>query len=140
MGYPRRPVDEPEYDAAVAALRSTLGSDDFSAAWAAGAALSLDEAVAYVRRARGTRRRPTSGWASLTPTELDVVGLVAQGLSNPEIGARMFISRGTVKTHLSHIYAKLGVTSRTGLATIAVSKVGLADGNTAGIQPGPTKS
>jgi DNA-binding CsgD family transcriptional regulator len=101
-------------------------------------ASQVPAAVAYVRRARGTRRRPTSGWPSLTPTELDVFRLVAQGLSNPEIGARMFISRGTVKTHLSHIYAKLGVTSRRGLATIAVSRVGLADGNVAGIQPVPT--
>ena len=44
---------------------------------------TLDEAVAYVRRARGSRRRPSSGWGSLTPTELDVVRLVVDGLSNP---------------------------------------------------------
>jgi hypothetical protein len=75
--------DEPEYDAAVAVLKSTLGPDDFSAAWAAGAALSLDEAVAYVRRTRGTRRRPTSRWARLTPTELDVPGWSPRGSATP---------------------------------------------------------
>jgi DNA-binding CsgD family transcriptional regulator len=45
--------------------------------------------------------------------------LVAHGLSNPEIGSRLFMSRGTVKTHLSHVYAKLGVANRTELATLA---------------------
>jgi len=44
------------------------------------------------------------------------VRLVAEGLSNPEIGARLFMSRSTVKTHLSHVYAKLGVANRTELA------------------------
>jgi predicted ATPase/class 3 adenylate cyclase/DNA-binding CsgD family transcriptional regulator len=119
MGYPRPPISRPEYDAAVAALRTALGADKFDAAWAEGRGLSLDDAVAYARRARGTRSRPTIGWASLTPTELKVVALVVEGHTNPEIGARLFMSKATVKTHLSHVYAKLGVGNRTELATVA---------------------
>lgn len=45
--------------------------------------------------------------------------LAADGLSNPDIGSRLFMSRSTVKTHLSHVYAKLGVTNRTELANLA---------------------
>ena len=103
----------------VVAVRAGLGEAAFAEAWAQGAALSLDDAVAYARRARGARGRPSSGWASLTPTELEVVRLVVEGLSNPGIGARLFISRATVKTHLSHIYTKLSVTNRTELAMLA---------------------
>ncbi|MEI8409069.1 MULTISPECIES: helix-turn-helix transcriptional regulator [unclassified Kribbella] len=80
--------------------------------------LTLDEAVAYVRRTRGARGRPSSGWASLTPTEREVVALAVEGLSNPEIGERLYMSRGTVKTHLAHVYAKLGVANRTELASL----------------------
>ena len=80
--------------------------------------LDLDEAVAHARRTRGARGRPSTGWASLTPTEEQVVALAVQGLSNPEIGARLYMSRGTVKTHLAHVYAKLGVANRTELASL----------------------
>ena len=97
-------------------LRAALGDRAFARSWAEGARLTLDEAVAYARRARGSRRRPSTGWDSLTPTELDVVRLAVDGLSNPEIGRLLFMSRGTVKAHLSHIYAKLGVANRTELA------------------------
>jgi len=90
-------------------------------------ALSLDDAVAYVRRARGARDRPSTGWASLTPTELAVVRLVLEGLSNPAIGARLLMSRGTVKTHLSHVYTKVGVSNRTELATLASTRAPFAD-------------
>jgi DNA-binding NarL/FixJ family response regulator len=44
---------------------------------------------------------------------------VVDGLTNPEIGTRLLMSRGTVKTHLSHVFAKLGVANRTELATLA---------------------
>jgi predicted ATPase/DNA-binding CsgD family transcriptional regulator len=81
-------------------------------------ALPLDEAVAYARRTRGARGRPSSGWASLTPTEEQVVALAVEGLSNPAIGERLFMSRGTVKTHLAHVYTKLGVANRTELASL----------------------
>ncbi|MGW7687165.1 helix-turn-helix transcriptional regulator [Kribbella sp. NPDC054772] len=81
-------------------------------------ALPLDEAVAYARRTRGARGRPSSGWASLTPTEEQVVTLAVEGLTNPEIAERLFMSRGTVKTHLAHVYAKLNVANRTELASL----------------------
>jgi DNA-binding CsgD family transcriptional regulator len=93
-----------------------MGEQDFDGAWAEGAGLSLDEVVAYARRGRGERKRPTSGWASLTPTERDVARLVAEGLANNDIAARLFISRRTVQTHLTHVYAKLGINSRVQLA------------------------
>ncbi|MGW5722928.1 helix-turn-helix transcriptional regulator [Amycolatopsis sp. NPDC003865] len=86
--------------------------------------MSLDDVVAYVRRTRGARGRPSSGWGSLTPTELEVVKLAAEGCTNPEIGAKLFISRGTVKTHLAHVYAKLGIANRTELATVAAAHLG----------------
>jgi DNA-binding CsgD family transcriptional regulator len=71
-----------------------------------------------MRRARGSRKRPAGGWESLTPTELQVVELAASGLTNPEIAERMFIARGTVKIHLSHVYAKLDVRNRAALAAL----------------------
>jgi predicted ATPase/DNA-binding CsgD family transcriptional regulator len=126
MCYPRPPVDRAEHDAEVASLRASLGDEHLATAWSEGADLTLDEAVAYARRARTSRSRPSTGWASLTPTELEVVGLAADGLTNPEIAARLFMSRNTVKTHLSHIYAKLGVTNRTELATASTARGGRA--------------
>lgn len=100
--------------------RTALSETAYAAAWAEGGALDVRAAVEWARRARGPRRRPSSGWAGLTPAERSVVRLAAEGLSNPDIGARLFMSRSTVKTHLSHVYAKLGVTNRTELAALAV--------------------
>ena len=53
---------------------------------------------------------------ALTPTELDVVRLVSEGLGNKDIATRLFISPRTVQTHLTHVYAKVGLTSRVQLA------------------------
>jgi DNA-binding CsgD family transcriptional regulator len=65
---------------------------------------------------RGPRGRPSSGWEALTPAELRVASLVADGLSNPAIAAGLFLSRQTVQTHMSHILAKLGAHSRVQVA------------------------
>ena len=100
------------YEDSVANLRNTMDKNDFDAAWAEGAALSTGEAIAYARRGRGERKRPTSGWASLTPTELDVLRLVGEGLANNDVATRLFISPRTVQTHLTHVYTKLGLSSR----------------------------
>ena len=70
------------YEDSVASLRNTMGQDDFDICWAEGDALSTEEAIAYAQRGRGQRKRPTSGWASLTPTELNVLRLVGEGLAN----------------------------------------------------------
>ena len=87
-----------------------------------GAARHLARAEATLRAAgirrgrRGARGRPQIGWHSLTQTERTVTDLVAEGLSNPQIGERMYISRRTVQTHLAHIFAKLDISSRAQLA------------------------
>jgi DNA-binding NarL/FixJ family response regulator len=62
------------------------------------------------------RRRPTTGWGALTPTELRVAALVARGCSNPDIAAELLLSRRTIQTHVSHILTKLGHTSRIDIA------------------------
>ena len=84
--------------------------------------MSLEDALAYAARGSGGRKRPGSGWASLTPTELQVVELVAEGLRNDTIAGRLYLSPGTVKNHLSHVFTKLGVTNRAELAAEAMRR------------------
>jgi DNA-binding CsgD family transcriptional regulator len=74
-----------------------------------------------IRRARAnSQRRPQTGWAALTPTETKVASLVAEGRSNPDIAAHLFLSRNTVQTHVSHILTKLGARSRAEITRVAM--------------------
>jgi predicted ATPase/DNA-binding CsgD family transcriptional regulator len=107
---------------AVSQARDALGKDRFTQAWEEGQGLTLDDAVAYAARKGGGRKHPATGWASLTPAELEVVRLVGEGLRNDAIARRLFIAPGTVKVHLSHIFAKLGITTRAELAAQAASQ------------------
>ncbi|MGQ0842381.1 helix-turn-helix transcriptional regulator [Actinokineospora sp.] len=109
-------------DLGVRAEVAAVAGDRFDALHREGATLSLSAAVQLLMRARSPRKRPRTGWASLTATESHVVDLVVTGASNPEIGAHLFMSRATVKTHLASIYRKLELTSRTQLAAAAVSR------------------
>ena len=68
-------------------------------------------------------RRARSGWESLTDAELKVAALVEEGLSNPDIAARLMLSRRTVATHVSHILKKLEVSTRTDIARESALRV-----------------
>jgi predicted ATPase/class 3 adenylate cyclase/DNA-binding CsgD family transcriptional regulator len=88
----------------------------------AGSELDWREAGAYARRARGQRRRPQHGWESLTPTEQQVVALVVEGLTNPQIARRLLMGTATVKSHLEHVFTKLAVHTRAELAAAAARR------------------
>ena len=68
-------------------------------------------------------RRAQSGWESLTDAELKVAAFVEEGLSNPDIAARLMLSRRTVATHVSHILKKLEVATRTDIARESALRV-----------------
>ncbi len=105
----------------LATAGAVLGDENLQRAKDEGARLSLADAVSYANRGRGTRARARHGWASLSPVERQVVELASQGLNNPDIARELFMSRNTVKAHLSHAYAKLGVANRTELARLTTS-------------------
>jgi predicted ATPase/DNA-binding CsgD family transcriptional regulator len=122
------PPDAEAISALCDAARARIGDEIADEHWSEGEALTLAEAVEYITRTRGARKRPSSGWASLTPTERRVVELVAEGLTNPQIAERMFVARGTVKVHVSHIFAKLGVSGRSELAALAIRRSATGEG------------
>ncbi len=99
-----------------AAADHATDAEAFASGVASADGQTLEEAITWALRSRGSRLRPDSGWPSLTPTELEVVKLVGDGLSNPEVAERLFMSRSTVKTHLNHVFTKLGVSTRAELA------------------------
>jgi DNA-binding CsgD family transcriptional regulator/tetratricopeptide (TPR) repeat protein len=98
---------------AVAAYR------ELGATWDVRRADARLRAMGVRRSPNSARRRPTTGWDALTPTEERVAGLVAQGRSNPDIAAELLLSRRTVQTHVSHILTKLGYSSRIEIARAA---------------------
>jgi DNA-binding CsgD family transcriptional regulator len=94
------------------------------ASWDTGRADARLRARGIRRGVHGPRRRPKFGWSALTDTEQTVAALLAEGLSNPDIADRMFISRRTVQFHVSNILAKLGLSSRVELAALVARRAG----------------
>ena len=82
-------------------------------------ALARARALGVRRGAREGHRTVDSGWASLTATERRIAALVRDGLTNREIGTRLFVSPRTVQTHVSHVLAKTGLRSRVEVAAAA---------------------
>ncbi|GAA1400836.1 response regulator transcription factor [Oerskovia paurometabola] len=85
-------------------------TDELTAAIRAAAGGQVALGPSVQRRLLGRMRAPG---VSLSLRELEVLGLVAQGCSNDEVARRLFLSKATVKSHLVHVYEKLGVDSRT---------------------------
>jgi len=128
----------PDQEPSMKAIRAALGETKFRRAVARSQALPADRAIhEAIRAARGLQdaMRPaaTDSHDLLAPRELEVAALVAQGLSNREIGQRLFISERTAANHVQHILTKLGFTSR---AQIAVWAAGHGLGNTAQTERG----
>lgn len=80
---------------------------------------STMRAAGLRRGSKERRQRPSFGWESLTATERRVAALTVDGMTNRSIAERLFVSKYTVQTHLSHIFAKLGISSRVELAAVA---------------------
>lgn len=115
----------PFLESDLADMREHLPGDRFDAAVAQGAAMAADEAISYATRGRGRRRRSPSGWHSLTDAERRVALLVVEGLTNPEIAERLFVTRSTIRNHLHNVFTKLGISSR---VELAVETSGRLDG------------
>jgi non-specific serine/threonine protein kinase len=128
MGLPIWSGHRVEHDQFIITVRGSLPTETFELAWAAGRALPLDDAIALAHAELATTAAPASisvdqpATAShgLSRRELEVVRLLVEGLSDREIGERLFISQYTVSRHVAGILNKLGVNSRTAAATWAV--------------------
>jgi DNA-binding CsgD family transcriptional regulator len=91
------------------ALAESAGAAEFERGWARG---QRTEEIVTETLSREGRRAAATGWGALTRAEIEVARLAAEGLTNREIGARLFVSPRTVQTHLSHVFGKLEVASR----------------------------
>ena len=103
-------------DAAIEALGRTLALyTELGATWDARRVRSRLRELG-VRRRLVAAEPETNGWTALTASELNVVRLVVEGLTNREVAERLFVSPHTVNSHLRHVFTKLGITSRIDLA------------------------
>jgi non-specific serine/threonine protein kinase len=108
------------------AARTRLGEAAFTAAWQEGASLASSRAIAEALAFAATvdsaapQALPAADTHGLSRREREVLRLLVEGRSNPEIADALFISHGTVRNHVTNIFTKLGVESRTAAATFAL--------------------
>ncbi|HVA93007.1 MAG TPA: LuxR C-terminal-related transcriptional regulator, partial [Chloroflexota bacterium] len=120
------PANAADYDRSLRLVRGQLGEAAFVLKWTAGRALPLERAIAEALAAEPASNQSGGiDGLDLTPRELEVVTWIAQGLTNRQIGATLFITEGTARLHVKHILGKLGFTSRAQIAGWAVDR-GLA--------------
>ena len=122
-GTPLRAATQERHDGVLAQARTELGATRFADAWAAGQLLPLPEAIASARAIFTTVSTPAArlpDQRGLTRRQRDVLRLLAEGRSDREIAATLFISRRSASQHVSAILGKLGVSSRTAAAAVAL--------------------
>lgn len=130
LGAPQTPIDSRVNRRHQDSARVRLHPEHWEASWAAGRALPFNEVLAAIagdQVATRTVNASTTGDvpsqtypAGLTRREVEVLGLVSEGLSNGEVAARLHLSPRTVGQHLGSIYGKLGVGSRAAATRFAV--------------------
>ena len=133
IGLPIPSAERADHEQAVTQVRAALGNECFAGAWTAGRTLSIEQAVdeatgiaaelAAGQPAAPEPVRPTYP-AGLSQREVEVLRLVAQGLTNAEIAERLYLSPRTVGAHVYNIYRKLEVSSRAA-ATQRAMELGL---------------
>ena len=128
------PVERADYESSMAAARSHFCKQAFAAAWAEGRSMTFEQvlekpalAAISTPNSRGqslkaTGRQAPIYHAGLTAREVEVLQLVARGLTDAQVAERLVISPHTVNTHLTSIYNKLGVESRTAATRFAVER------------------
>jgi predicted ATPase/DNA-binding CsgD family transcriptional regulator len=126
-GFAMLPMDRETYDRAIAAARRELSVEAFEACWSEGRAMSLEEIVAYAMRDEpeapaAPRRAGERPLGPLSRRESEIAALVAQGRSNREIAATLYISERTAANHVQHILDKLGLHTRAEIAAWAVRR------------------
>lgn len=124
LGTPLRATDRADHERAVISARASLGKRRFEAAWASGQSTPLDALVeeassVHAEEAAGAGRRGSRGSGPLSAREMEVARLIAQGKTNQEIASALYVTSGTVATHVQHILAKLGFNSRAQIAAWA---------------------
>ena len=120
-------VEQAEYIRTVEGVRGKLGERAFTAAWAEGRTQTPEQALAASEQppalqssARIRLPRAPAYPDGLTAREVEVLNLLAQGLTNKQIATRLVISLRTVTTHLSSIYSKTGVNTRAAATRYAI--------------------
>jgi DNA-binding NarL/FixJ family response regulator len=108
--------------AQAAYTRALDGYLSLNAAWDVARLQARFRALGIRRSPRMKHRHARRGWESLTPTEVKIAALVAQGMSNPKIASQLFLSTRTVATHVSHVLTKLEVHSRIDIAREAARR------------------
>jgi DNA-binding CsgD family transcriptional regulator len=125
---PLEPALQGEHDRTVARLKSELGESAYAAAWAEGRTMPVEQAIAEAAKvspggaptALAGTETSAAGEMGLTPRELDVLRLLAEGRSTSEIAELLFISPRTVSTHVASILGKLGVPTRSAAVALAL--------------------
>jgi predicted ATPase/DNA-binding CsgD family transcriptional regulator len=127
--FERRKMYLMAYERALAAAHAQLGEQEFASAWEVGRAMTPQQAIAAqdtqqlgqsdpAQHVPAALQRP--GLTELTARELDVLRLVAKGLTNAQVAEQLVVSQRTVHAHLRSIYSKLDVASRTAAARFAL--------------------